>query len=321
MIQPARQLHGIIDVPEEVKQAALDRSLVLFVGSGVSKRMGLPSWRGFSEKVLNDLANRGKIDFSELQMLKNLDPRKVLSIARLIDKNNELDFTKYFKGCSISKKSDIYINLNQIPCTFVTTNYDCLLKPSNASVNTNTTTEKAGRRVYLREDLKNVHLDGIGNVIHLHGSIDEQDSMIITTSDYLTHYTDKVVQDFLRDLFSSKTVVFLGYGLDEIELLETILRHGKMDRDKYQSLKQSNRKNTESRLFAIQGFYGYELPTFNRLRDYYNESFELNLLGYSKDRNDHEAIDEILAKWAREIVARPITLSERIELMEKVIFE
>lgn len=321
MVQSCKELKELVDVPEEVKQAALDRRLVLFIGSGVSRRMGLPSWGGFAERVLNDLATQNKIDFSELQMLKNLDPRKVLSIARIIDKNRDLDFTQYFKQSSIKETSKVYESLNQIPCTFVTTNYDCLIRPQQMTFDNSTITNKPLRRISQRRDLKSVYLDELGNVIHLHGSIKDQDSMIITTSDYLAHYTNKIVQEFLKDLFRLKTVVFLGYGLDEIELLEHILRHGKADTANIDSSKKLGDTCKESRLFSIQGFYGYEFPTYYRLREYYNESFDLELIGYSKDRNDHRCIDDIMEKWAAEIVARPISLTERIEIMKKVVLE
>ena len=69
-------------------------------------------------------------------------------------------------------------------------------------------------------------LDRNGNVVHIHGCVDDPDSMVITTRDYLDHYSTTEVQDFLRYLFEKKTVLFLGYGLEEIEVLEYILRRG-----------------------------------------------------------------------------------------------
>lgn len=51
--------------------------------------------------------------------------------------------------------------------------------------------------------------------MHLHGCIDDPDSMVITTKDYLNHYSGKNIDVFLEHLFSNKTVLFIGYGMAE----------------------------------------------------------------------------------------------------------
>jgi hypothetical protein len=48
-------LREVPDLPEEIRQAALDGDLVLFVGAGVSMLVGLPSWDGLAWKALKDL--------------------------------------------------------------------------------------------------------------------------------------------------------------------------------------------------------------------------------------------------------------------------
>ena len=95
--------------------------------------------------------------------------------------------------------------------------------------------------------------------MHLHGCIDAPESMIITTRQYLDHYSSVEVQEFLRYLFKRKTVLFLGYGLDEIEVLEYILRRGGADQ-------QSSELTTR---YMLQGFFNAEMSLFDLLRDYY----------------------------------------------------
>ena len=76
------ELREWISVPEEVVQAAKSGDLVMFVGAGVSKRVNLPSWKGFANLVLSDLTAKGLLNHNEVKLLKKLEPRKILSIAR-----------------------------------------------------------------------------------------------------------------------------------------------------------------------------------------------------------------------------------------------
>ena len=80
--------------------------------------------------------------------------------------------------------------------------------------------------------------------------------------DYLNHYSSKEVQDFLRYLFEKKTILFLGYGLDEIEVLEYILRGGGAGMT----------REERTRRYMLQGFFNAEMGLYNLLHDYYFRS-------------------------------------------------
>ena len=57
-------------------------------------------------------------------------------------------------------------------------------------------------------------------MVHIHGCVDDPDSMVITTRTTVHSFPHKCM-DFLRHLFEKKTVLFLGYGLEEIESWST----------------------------------------------------------------------------------------------------
>lgn len=82
------------NLPKEIKQAALNGELVLFVGAGVSMLLDLPSWSELADKVLEELCDNEFLDYSEVDQLKTLDPRKRLSIADTIAKENNHTNTK-----------------------------------------------------------------------------------------------------------------------------------------------------------------------------------------------------------------------------------
>ena len=304
-IEKIPQLEPLVRVPTEVADAAEQGNLVLFIGSGVSQRLGLPSWEGFAEAVLLQLANRGKINHNDVQILKRLESRKVLSIAKEIDP--DCDFTSHFEvERNRERKYDVYDHLNRMQCEFVTTNYDSLLEPFTPIHSDSRTTGKCGKRIYDEDDLNATALSQLGNIVHLHGSVENYKSMIITTADYLKHYDSHKVKSFLEHLFRFRTVVFIGYGLAESEILEHILRHGSV---------RSNRIKQPTQLFALQGYYFFQTPVYENLYRYYRNSFGLELLGFLLDRDDFEALDVILENWSNEIVVRSKSLSLELDAL------
>ncbi len=210
------------ELPVEIRKAALEGNLVLFIGAGVSILVNLPSWTMLARKVLTEFCIAGYINYSELEQLKDLDSKKQLSIAETIASENgtklELVIVKHLtlqEGSNIG----IYNYLNKIGCVCVTTNYDELLSPRFHVKSDASTTAATTKRISYKEEFHAGLLNEPGTVIHLHGAISNPDTMILTTEDYLKHYDHPIVQNFLKELFEKKTVIFMGYGLDEAEIL------------------------------------------------------------------------------------------------------
>ena len=195
----APDLREVPDLPEEIVQAALDGNLVLFVGAGTSILLGLPSWVGMARKQLEYLLTKGVLNYSELDQLGALDPKKQLSIAREIADDNELELDLTSGLTGYSEGNSIYKSINDIGCVCVTTNYDELLAPRYADAGDVTETSASVNRIYRKNDFLVSHLDTPGTVIHLHGAVTDQATMVVTTRDYLTHYDDRFVQSFLGD--------------------------------------------------------------------------------------------------------------------------
>ena len=105
-------LEPLVPIPREVKEAANRGKLIFFVGSGVSQRLKLPSWDEFANRVLEQLASLNNIDFdyNDIQVLKSLDPRKKLSIAKIL--KDDLGYENYFESPN-EAKSGIYETVEQ----------------------------------------------------------------------------------------------------------------------------------------------------------------------------------------------------------------
>ena len=287
-------------LPDEIIEAAKAGNLVLFIGAGISRMAGHPSWDGFADAVVNQLVKNEVIDHHEKSLINALpDPRKRLSIAKILDEDNgsRVDYKKIFE---LSKPwCDVYDFINKYDCTFVTTNYDKLIKPTLSQGKPETSW-----RSFKREDLLNAKLDTRGTVIHLHGCVDDPSSMIVTTKDYLEHYVSDEVPKFLTHLFSTKVVLFLGYGLEETEILEYIL-------------KSSNQKEEpQKRLFILQGFFNAEEPLFNKLKAYYEQSFNAQLIVFPRDHEDYAQQQAIIKKWCDELEFKDLALADKLAALE-----
>lgn len=306
-MRKAPDLREIFDPPDEIVEAGLNGDLIFFIGAGASMLLGLPSWVGLADKALEDLRQCGYLNFSEIEQLNSLDPKKLLSIAYSIAEDNryELDLAKHLAGKSES--DSIYKAINDIGCSCVTTNYDELLAPRFVDTKDGSTTAAFVNRVSNKEKFYAKLLNEPGTVVHLHGAISEPESMIVTTKDYLEHYDHEKVQEFLGELFEKKTILFLGYGLEEAEVLEHILRRGSV-------------KSTKNRRrFALQGFFLSQKPLYENLHTYYEKSFGVHLLGFVRDHENYKCLEAIIKTWANKIEVRKPPLAVDYDFLNEVL--
>jgi|SRR6185369_5277659 len=311
------ELREIPELPDEIVQAGLNGELVLFVGAGISMLLGLPSWAGLAWQVMTSLQDKKLLNFSELEQLKDLDPKKQLSIAKLIIDENEqdLDLAKHFSGKV--EGNSIYKSINDIGCACVTTNYDELLAPRFQEVKEDPVKPGSEKTILIKSpdpvrfshksDFFAKHLDEPGTVVHLHGAISKQETMVVTTKDYLEHYDHENVKHFLGELFKKKVVLFIGYGLEEAEILEHILRRGSVESTK------------DRRRFALQGYFRSQDPLYKNLHQYYEKSFGVHLIGFVRDHKDYNQQEAIFKDWAPRIRINKPTLDADIAFMNEVL--
>jgi len=321
----AINLLEIPEVPAQILQAASRGKLVVFVGAGVSRIIGCPSWEKFALKYLDYIYDKKCITFYEYENLKQYVPRKLLSICMNIIKEKRRlsgpDLRSIFEG-EKEKINKFYIfeylyNFNAI---YVTTNYDEHLDLIAERNDKTTLKYKAeteveemkvptlGNKVlYRKEDLLSSNL-AIGKVLHLHGSIKDQRNMVVTIVDYIKNYEkDSIPAVLLEEIFSNYTVLFVGYGVEEYELLEFIV----------------NKSATPERVvqhFMLYPVFSAERALNKFLKSYYRD-LGIQLVHYSIGKQGYEQLANVIKEWARKIgpISRPQSFLERRKIIKEVI--
>ena len=302
---------GEIPLPDDIEV----NKLALFIGAGISRLLGLPSWKDLAEDTLKGLRKKGKLNYSDVEQIKSLEPRQILSISELLYQKEKFKkeiakrLEELEKKCSGKQSPEnIYDVISKIACVYVTTNYDELLGSRPSSITDSTQSPEISKRKDVRDDDPDKLLIR-GRIIHLHGYRSEFKNMIVTTEEYLKHYTSPSTKNFLEKLFKMKTVVFLGYGLKEVEVLEYILRQGRAQEDK------KSEQDTQEH-FLIQGFFYSEKSLYEHLHRYYKKTFGVTLIGFIKDYEGHNGVETIIKNWANQL--NPLSLYDKIEQIRRV---
>lgn len=303
------KIKDVPDIPQELFRSARDGRLVLFIGAGVSRIIGCPSWQRLSITLAKKLWEDRKIDFYTYKRLEALEARKILTICKKLYEENKISFSDTIKSLlngdkeKIQKFGEIYAYLYNFNAIYITTNYDTFLyKEAQKS-------KPEAKVIYTKDELLKIYLDS-GNIIHLHGSVEQPKSMVITINDYMRFYQDEKVKYFLDGVFSEHTVLFVGYGLEEYEVLEFMIKS---------SGNSENKTGREIKHFMLYPMFDNEIDFLPFLEKYYGE-LNISLLPYSI-KYGYEYLTEIIKRWNKEIrdVAMSKGFLEKLRLIDEVI--
>ena len=299
-------------VPDQIlKDAAKHGELVVFVGAGASMLCGSPDWRGFANGVVSALQQADKLSFLEAEQLKTLgDPRRTLSIARAMAEESALliDFDGILHpSLPRDDGAELYRVLTKLRPTFVTTNYDRWLdegglsetsaEPAIGTESTATSPSVNRPKYYRKEQLTPSLLAERGSVIHLHGSYVDTSSMVVSLKDYIEYYADERVQAFLAEMFRNYTVLFVGYGLAELEVLDYIVRSN-------ESLKS---KVVEPRHYLLYPCRSTEHVQTRFIERFYRDQCGVHVLPYCIDEKGYAELLEVFKSWAPALDVRDPT--------------
>ena len=323
------EIPEIPEIPPPILKAASNGKLVVFIGAGVSRLLGYPSWQNLAEKYVEYLFREGKLSYLEYEYLRKLDPRKLLSICKNFCKKRKISEPSMRELLSPSKKNketikDIYELIYSWNVIYVTTNFDDeldkvvekepnkeLITENNAPSSNSSLSENRNMKIISNpEQVSILHLYFPGQVIHLHGSVNsEEEKLILTISDYLSHYQNEEIQLFLNHLFTRFTVLFIGYGLEEYELLEFLVHKS-----------QAHTSNKEIKHYLLYPLFSWEQDMLKFYQLYYRD-LKIEIIPCKKDKRGYEQLYEIIKAWTLEIkeAVQPAGYSEIFKLIDEVL--
>lgn len=280
---------------------------------------GSPDWRKFADSVVDQVARSGSLSFLEAEQLRRLDdPRRILSIAKNIarDENIKIDYDNILHPRDVRPEGqELYRILKSMRPVFVTTNYDKWLdEPSPSGLEpilpSDTTSDIVAMPLkhplyYRPEHFTTDRLTERGAVIHLHGSWQHPDSMIISLRDYISHYVNDHVRAFLKHMFRNHTVLFIGYSLAEIEILEYAIR---ADETKLPT-------GAEARHFILWPFLSSEAKQTKFMSDFFSQECDVKAIPYCVDERGFAALIDLARAWEPQIdVQEPSLLDLQIKI-------
>jgi hypothetical protein len=278
------KIEHIPNLPDEIVEAINRGKLAVFIGAGVSRLVGCLGWDELGTKLAERCFSDGVINYREKETLVGMkDSRKVLTICHsLLEEKGQQgvffeEMAKSLKNNGEVSVPNIYDDIYRLHGLFVTTNVDQHFHRNFCPPNI----------VFKVEDLKKDNIERV-NLYHLHGCISEHATVVFTLRSYFKRYREtSSFTEFLQAIIRDYTILFLGYGLAEFELLEYLFQFAKSDT---QVLNH----------FMLMGFNSGEEGILEFEQKYYGQ-MGIKVLAYRKDERGYKQLAEVLKEWGKKI--------------------
>lgn len=276
-------------VPQSIKDAINKGNLAVFIGAGVSRLVGCDGWGNLARNLINRCHGQKIINFKERETLSQIqDHKKTITICYHLFHNNHLADIFYDEMCAALKEGSfddapqLYKDIFKLRGLFLTTNadthFDWLFREPNI--------------LFRLGDFNASSIDKT-NLYHIHGSIRDRDSLVFTVSEYISRYNHPDFREFLDRVFKGYTVLFLGYGVSEFEILDFILQRNPR-------ASSGGTRREEPRHYILSPFYRGEENILAYEQSYYSD-IGINVLGYEKDTNGYRQLINIVSAWNKEV--------------------
>jgi hypothetical protein len=295
----------IPQIPPQLIEAINNNQFAIFFGAGTSMLIGCGSWETLAKNLVEQCFTTPKkekssitcINFKEREaLLRMQDPKKIITICQYVLHNNDSDglFFKEIEGSlqpseNLLKTQDIYTELQGLHGLFITTNidrhFDRQFNPSQL--------------VYRKEDFDHDDIDD-SKLYHIHGSILDWESIVLTVKQYLDRYNDPQFRAFLMKIFETKTILFIGYGLSEFEVLDFLI------------IKSKASLSNEPKHYILMPYYAGEDTLLEFERHYFSQ-MDVSVIAYRKDEKGYGQLFDIIKKWNRDILLQSRFLHDKFE--------
>ena len=193
---------------KRILDASQNNALSFFVGAGVSALSGAPTWKGLIDAICDKLGRERKDEYSSDEYLQ---------IPQMYYYSLDDSKEEYYSFVEAQLHStDLLPNtvhremLNLNPVSFITTNYDTLLEDAAVQYC------QSFKVVSRDEDVSTIFGDRF--ILKLHGDFKNK-NFVLKEEDYLNYSENfKLIETLVKSIFSTNTVVFIGYGLNDYNI-------------------------------------------------------------------------------------------------------
>lgn len=184
----------------KIQKAIREKTLVIFVGAGVSANSGVPTWG----QLINWMANELNID-------KDIQENEYLKIAQYYYNDNPKRFLKSIENFlhrdwqpnTITE----YLFKEFSPQYFVTTNYDNILEQTSNKLSI--------PYMLIAQDEEIPKIGNNNAIIKMHGDFNHK-NIVLKEDDYLKYSENyRLMEVFIKSLFATNTILFVGFSADD----------------------------------------------------------------------------------------------------------
>ncbi len=290
-------------LPPGIINAVKSKKLAIFFGAGVSRLIGCDGWDQLAHNLIEICFSTKKangetlINYKEKDTISRYtDNKKIISICFGILKQNkheDLFYKKLEKSLNhddkLLEKQNIYKEL-----------YDLLLDNTGfRGVFITTNADKYFSAQFFK--LLDIAYDNFNpmndvnqyQLYHIHGLIPFWDSLVFTINQYIQRYHNKNFVEVLKKIFSEYTVLFIGYGMSEFELLDFLITKKNQNIDSNQQIK-------DLKHFILLPYYRGE-DNILKFDELYYKDLGINVIGYEKDKKGYNQLYDVIKDWNEQL--------------------
>ncbi|KAF1812865.1 hypothetical protein P152DRAFT_481758 [Eremomyces bilateralis CBS 781.70] len=216
---------------DQIKAALKDKKLVIVTGSGVTLNATATlsgdaldelSWTGLINHGLDFLVKSGKVEADDDDLrnarkkLKDPKPsskqllRAAGRLKELLEDTDQLSNWLDYRFGKLSKQVrhpgilNVLKSFHENGTQLLTTNYDDLLEEGYCKLT------RIGRMDH--QQLRKFQSGNLRGVVHLHGSFHDPNDVILDATDYYKIASSNDIQELLRSIWNTHTILFVGCG-------------------------------------------------------------------------------------------------------------
>lgn len=250
---------------------------ILFIGSGLSRWSGLPSWPQLLSKFATFVEGCGGNAAIVRREITNNNLLQAASYA--VDQVTQPQFAQFMrKACLAEEASPHEIHkyiVNLGPTCYISTNYDRLLEAALYKWGSNVFRVITNKQVAETADISQARAENY--VFKPHGDINDVDSLVLSREQYraIRNKRSHVIET-LKTLLVSRPVVFVGFGLQDPDFFYV--------------------KDLLFKTYSggDRGHYAFMPNVSREERGYWRNNYGMHLVSYNAEDGDHSELLEIL---------------------------